>query len=98
MRRSTWVVGLGVIAVVVGGAVSASAAPTATTASAAKSTVLRYDIAFRPFEENVVDVGTWRRTLVLPRVLIDAPTQGARFEDHVLQIRFAAPARKGVKS
>jgi hypothetical protein len=58
VRRSTWVVGLGVIAVVVGGAVSASAAPTATTASAAKSTVLRYDIAFRPFEENVVDVGT----------------------------------------
>jgi hypothetical protein len=58
MRRSTWVVGLGVIAVVVGGAVSASAAPTATSATAAKSTVLRYDIAFRPFEENVVDVGT----------------------------------------
>jgi hypothetical protein len=52
------VVGLGVIAVVVGGAVSASAAPTATSATAAKSTVLRYDIAFRPFEENVVDVGT----------------------------------------
>ena len=58
MRRSTWVVGLGVIAVVVGGAVSASAAPTATSATAAKNTVLRYDIAFRPFEENVVDVGT----------------------------------------
>jgi hypothetical protein len=31
-------------------------------------------------------------------VLIDAPTQGAQFVDHVLQIRFAAPARKGVKS
>ena len=60
MRRSTWVVGLGVVAVVVGGAVSASAAPTARSAGDARrqSTVLRYDIAFRPFQENVVDVGT----------------------------------------
>ena len=60
MRRSTWVVGLAVTAVVAGGAVSASAAPTAAPApaSAAKSTVLRYDIAFRPFQENFVDVGT----------------------------------------
>ncbi|HEY7102328.1 MAG TPA: hypothetical protein VH573_11880 [Mycobacteriales bacterium] len=60
MRRSTWVVGLGVVAVVVAGAVSASAAPTAATPaqSTAKGTVLRYDIAFRPFQENFVDVGT----------------------------------------
>jgi hypothetical protein len=62
VRRSTWVVGLGVTAVVVGGAVSASAAPTGTTpataTTAAKNTVLRYDIAFRPFPENFVDVGT----------------------------------------
>ena len=56
MRRSTWIVGLGVVAVLVGGAVSASAAPTAATA-AGKGTVLRYDIAFRPLPENVVDVG-----------------------------------------
>lgn len=41
-------------------------------------------------DEIVIDVGAWRRNLVLPRVLIDAPTQGAHFEDHVLQIRFAA--------
>ena len=66
MRRSSLVVGLGVVAVVVGGAVSASAAPTATPATtaataataAARSTVLRFDIAFRPFQENFVDVGT----------------------------------------
>jgi len=63
MRRSTLVVGLGVAAVVVGGAVSASAAPAAAPAATAataatQSIVLRYDIAFRPFQENVVDVGT----------------------------------------
>ena len=64
MRRSTWMVGLGVVAVVavvVGGAVSASAAPTATTApptAGAKGIVLRYDIDFRPLQENFVDVGT----------------------------------------
>jgi hypothetical protein len=57
VRRSTWIVGLGVIAVLVGGAVSASAAPTAATAAGGKGTVLRYDIAFRPLPENVVDVG-----------------------------------------
>ena len=60
MRRSTWVIGLGVIAVVVGGggAVSASATPAVAPATAATGTVLRYDIAFRPFEQNFVDVGT----------------------------------------
>jgi hypothetical protein len=41
----------------------------------------------------VIDVGTWRRNLVLPRVLVDAPTRGAKFDDHVLKIRFAAPER-----
>jgi arsenite-transporting ATPase len=39
-------------------------------------------------DELMVDLGSWRRTLVLPRVLIDAPTHGARFENHTLQIRF----------
>ena len=60
MRRSTLVVGLCVAAVVVGGAVSASAAPAVALAATAatQSTVLRYDIAFRPFQENFVDVGT----------------------------------------
>jgi len=41
----------------------------------------------------VIDVGTWRRTLVLPRALVDAPTLGAKFDDHVLKIRFEAPPR-----
>jgi hypothetical protein len=63
MRRSTWMVGLAVAAVVTGGAVSASAAPSAAPAAAppaaaARGTVLRYDIAFRPLDENFVDIGT----------------------------------------
>jgi hypothetical protein len=63
VRRSTWVVGLGVAAVVGGGAVSASAAPSAaavTDPSAAQrpGTVLRYDIVFRPTDQNYVDLGT----------------------------------------
>jgi arsenite-transporting ATPase len=44
-------------------------------------------------DELVIDLGTWRRTLVLPRILVDAPTQGARFEDGTLKIRFGTPAR-----
>jgi arsenite-transporting ATPase len=47
----------------------------------------------RHADEIVIEVGTWRRNLVLPRALIDAPTHGATFEDHVLKIRFAAPPR-----
>jgi hypothetical protein len=41
----------------------------------------------------VIDVGTWRRNLVLPRILVEATTLGAKFDDHVLKIRFAAPPR-----
>jgi arsenite-transporting ATPase len=44
----------------------------------------------RHADEIVIDVGTWRRNLVLPRALLEAPTRGARFEDHILKIRFAA--------
>jgi arsenite/tail-anchored protein-transporting ATPase len=47
----------------------------------------------RHADELVIDVGTWRRNLVLPRALIDAPTRGAKFDQHVLRIRFAAPPR-----
>jgi arsenite-transporting ATPase len=55
----------------------------------------------RHADELLIDLGTWRRTLVLPRALIDAPAQGAKFEDDVLKIRFAAAPRataKGVKN
>jgi arsenite-transporting ATPase len=47
----------------------------------------------RHADELVIDLGTWRRTLVLPRILVDAPTEGARFEDGTLKVRFRTPAR-----
>jgi len=47
----------------------------------------------RHADEILIDVGSLRRNLVLPRALIDAPTLGAKFDDHVLKIRFAAPPR-----
>ncbi len=47
----------------------------------------------RHADELVIDLGTWRRTLVLPRILVDAPTDGATFTDGTLKVRFLAPAR-----
>jgi arsenite-transporting ATPase len=47
----------------------------------------------RSADELVVQVGTWRRNLVLPRLLLDAPTLGAKMEDRVLKVRFAEPSR-----
>jgi arsenite-transporting ATPase len=44
-------------------------------------------------DELVLQVGAWRRNLVLPRLLLDAPTQGAKMEDRVLKVRFAEPPR-----
>ena len=41
-------------------------------------------------DELVVQVGWWRRNLILPRALVDLPTSGAEFDDHVLKVRFAA--------
>jgi arsenite/tail-anchored protein-transporting ATPase len=48
----------------------------------------------RHADELIIDLGTWRRTLVLPRILVDAPTQGARFDDGTLKIRFGMPGRE----
>jgi arsenite-transporting ATPase len=47
----------------------------------------------RHADELVIDLGSWRRTLVLPRILVDAPTEGARFEDGTLKVRFGTPTR-----
>jgi len=47
----------------------------------------------RSGDELVLQVGAWRRNLVLPRLLLDAPTQGARMEERVLKVRFAEPVR-----
>ena len=47
----------------------------------------------RHADEIVIDLGTWRRTLVLPRILVEASTEGARFEENTLKIRFGPPVR-----
>jgi arsenite-transporting ATPase len=44
-------------------------------------------------DELVIEVGWWRRNLILPRALIDLPTGGARLDDHVLRITFEAEPR-----
>ena len=49
-------------------------------------------------DELVIQVGSWRRNLILPRLLLDAPTAGAGFEDHTLTIRFDAPHHDQVKA
>jgi arsenite-transporting ATPase len=46
----------------------------------------------RAGDELVLHVGTWRRSLVLPRMLIDAPARGAKMEGQTLRIRFDTPA------
>lgn len=43
-------------------------------------------------DELVIQVGSWRRNLILPRVLVDAPTRSAGFDDHTLRIEFDATA------
>jgi arsenite/tail-anchored protein-transporting ATPase len=47
----------------------------------------------RNADELVLQVGAWRRNLVLPRLLLDVPTEGARMDDRVLKVRFAEPPR-----
>lgn len=50
----------------------------------------------RRADELVLRVGSLRRNLILPRILADAPTTGARFEGDRLHIRFAVkPRAKG---
>ena len=46
----------------------------------------------RDGDELLLQVGGLRRTIVLPRALVDAPTTGAKMEDGVLRIRFQARA------
>jgi arsenite-transporting ATPase len=43
-------------------------------------------------DELVVAIGSWRRNLILPRVLVDAETLGGGFHDHTLRIEFSAAA------
>lgn len=48
----------------------------------------------RSGDELVLQVGAWRRNLVLPRLLLDAQTRGARMDGRVLRVRFAEPIRQ----
>jgi arsenite-transporting ATPase len=41
-------------------------------------------------DELAVRVGSWRRNIILPRVLVDAPSLGGGFHDHTLRIEFSA--------
>jgi arsenite-transporting ATPase len=52
----------------------------------------------RTGDELIVHVGAWRRSLVLPRVLINAQTKGARMEGNTLTIRFDAPVLARARS
>ena len=46
----------------------------------------------RDGDELLLQVDGLRRSIVLPRALVDAPTMGAKMEDGVLQIRFGTRA------
>jgi len=46
----------------------------------------------RNADELVVQVGSWRRNLILPRALVGATTRSAAFEGDTLKIHFTAPA------
>jgi len=47
----------------------------------------------RDGDELVLQVGGWRRTLMLPRALVDVPTTGAKMEDGILRIEFSTRIR-----
>jgi arsenite-transporting ATPase len=49
----------------------------------------------RRTDELVLHVGGWRRTLLLPRALVDAPTRGAKMDGGTLRVEFEAPAKPG---
>jgi arsenite-transporting ATPase len=41
-------------------------------------------------EELVLQVGSWRRNLILPRALVGIPTRDAKLRDGVLRVYFAS--------
>jgi arsenite-transporting ATPase len=48
----------------------------------------------RHADELVLEVGSFRRNLILPRLLADAPTRAAKLDGDMLRIRFAAAPRR----
>ncbi|MCL4534860.1 MAG: ArsA family ATPase [Bacteroidetes bacterium] len=49
----------------------------------------------RKGEELVVQVGNWRRNLILPHSLMGLETLGAKMEDHTLHVRFGESVSAG---
>ncbi len=49
-------------------------------------------------DELVLQVGAWRRNLILPRILAQASASQASLDDHTLRIRFATPPRDQPKA
>src|SRR4051794_26610052 len=49
----------------------------------------------RRSDELVLQAAGWRRTLLLPRALVGAPTKGAKMDGGTLRIMFEAPAKAG---
>lgn len=47
----------------------------------------------RSGDELLLQVGGWRRSIVLPRALVDAPTTGAKMDDGTLKIEFRTRER-----
>jgi arsenite-transporting ATPase len=55
--------------------------------------VARDDVQLsRIADELIIRVGSWRRNLILPRVLVDVPTRSAGFHDDILRIEFDTTA------
>ncbi|MEA2577293.1 MAG: arsenite/tail-anchored protein-transporting ATPase [Chloroflexota bacterium] len=52
----------------------------------------------RTADELVLHVGTWRRSLMLPRVLLDAPTKAAKMDGQTLRIEFEAPPHAAARA
>jgi arsenite/tail-anchored protein-transporting ATPase len=48
-------------------------------------------------DEILLQVGGWRRTLTLPRVLVEAPTLGAKMMDGILRVEFDARGRAAAR-
>ena len=60
----------------------------------------RDEVHLNRFGDELVDrrSASWRRNLILPRVLLDAPTTGGAFHDHTLRIEFGPPPRSAAEA
>jgi len=49
-------------------------------------------------DEMLIQIGGLRRSIVLPRALVDSPTRGAKMEDGILRVEFEAREPDGARS